>query len=109
MFVNTNEPLIRVRRWLSRSSDRVVVRCWVIASLSFFVVVLSACATGPKIVNHAFGFDARIDTPKFECSRTLIQVLANRLCRVILRYANLAKRIKEQAQTVLWRWGTPST
>jgi hypothetical protein len=28
--------------------------------------VLTACATGPKLVNHAFGFNARIDSPGHE-------------------------------------------
>ena len=28
--------------------------------------MLSACATGPKLVNHAFGFDAGVDSPGHE-------------------------------------------
>ena len=36
------------------------------ALLLFIAVALSACAAGPKLLNHAFGFDARIDSPRFE-------------------------------------------
>lgn len=40
---------------------------WCAIALSVVIALMViGCATGPKIVNHAFGFDARVDSPNFE-------------------------------------------
>jgi hypothetical protein len=50
----------------SRARWRCPLRWWLIAWLLGLAAVLGACAAGPKLVNHAFGFDARIDSPDQE-------------------------------------------
>lgn len=37
------------------------VACWLLGALVF-----GACASGPAVVDHAFGFDARVDSPGIE-------------------------------------------
>lgn len=45
-----NSILLSLRNWLC-----MFCLAWVLA--------LSACASGPSMVDHAFGFDARVDSP----------------------------------------------
>ena len=36
----------------------------VLACLLALSLTLSACATGPRVVDHSFAFDVRIDSPQ---------------------------------------------
>jgi hypothetical protein len=43
-----------------------LVRRFSIVACLALELALSACAAGPKVVDHAFGFDARVDSPGIE-------------------------------------------
>lgn len=43
-----------------------IIKQLLLACLLFGALVLGACASGPAVVDHAFGFDARVDSPGIE-------------------------------------------
>lgn len=56
-----------MRLHLFRTSLRdLFSRWWPVALLLLVTAALGGCAAGPKVVNHAFGFNAPRDSPQYE-------------------------------------------
>ena len=49
------------KRCVAQSWRSGLALCWMIGAL-----LLTACASGPELVNHAFGFSAATDSPNYE-------------------------------------------
>ncbi|MDO9437982.1 hypothetical protein [Hydrogenophaga sp.] len=50
-----------------RAAQFHLLNRWYAIALSVLIALMVVgCATGPRVVNHSFGFDARVDSPNFE-------------------------------------------
>jgi len=70
MTASTSASLSAAQIQITQRQVQVVrpslLRTLALGLLLLMVMFLSACAAGPRLVNHAFGFDARIDSPTYE-------------------------------------------